>query len=291
MDTSVVSKIDEYQQVVLDEWAADEAVAAWHRWLPKQIGQFSPVTQLLAEAAGVQAGDVVLDLGSGAGDPALTLAEIVGPTGRVVATDLVDAMARCCAENALARGLENVESRQADAQDLPFADGTFDRVTSKLGAMYFADFQRAAAEIRRVLKPGGRVALACWGPVEQNPYVLLQLGPFLARLTEAPAPPPPDMPNPFRFAQAGTLSAALEQAGFQNVREETVVIPMPWAGPPEEHWQNFYDVARPVRPLIDGFGVDEREAAIGEALAGLRQHYDGVYTSPPGAFVIASGER
>lgn len=230
-------------------------------------------------------------VGSGAGDPALTFAEIVGPSGRVVATDLVEAMARCCEQNALTRGLANVESRQADAQDLPFADATFDRVTSKLGAMYFTDFQRAAAEIRRVLKPGGRVAFACWGPVDKNPYVLLQLGPFLSRLPEAPAPPPADMPGPFRFAQAGTLGAELERAGFQDVREETVVIPMPWAGPPEEHWQNFYDVARPVRPLIDSFSAEERGAAIGEVLAGLRQHYDGVYTSPPGAFVIASGVR
>lgn len=290
MDTATISRIDEYQQLVLDEWTPDETVAAWHRWLPKQIEQFGPATQLLAQAAGVRSGDAVLDLGSGAGDPALTLAELVGPTGRIVATDLVEAMAQCCTENARARGLANVECRQADAHSLPFADGTFDRVTSKLGAMYFADFQRAAAEIKRVLRPGGRVALACWGPVDQNLWVLNLLGPFLARVPEAPAPPP-DMPHPFRFAQAGTLSAELERAGFRDIKEQTAIVPMPWAGPPEEVWQNFYDVAVPVRPLIDGFSSEEREAAIGEALAGLRQYYDGTHTSPPGAFVIASGAR
>ncbi len=111
-----------YQQLVLEEWTATETVAAWHRWLPKQIGQFGPATELLAQAAGVSAGDAVLDLGSGVGDPALTLAELVGPTGSVTATDLVDAMVRACQENARARGMTNVECRQADAQALPFDD-------------------------------------------------------------------------------------------------------------------------------------------------------------------------
>src|SRR5688572_1092578 len=116
MDFSVTSTIDTYQQLVMEEWTATETVAAWHRWLPKQIGQFGPVTELLAQAAGVSAGDAVLDLGSGVGDPALTLAELVGPTGSVTATDLVDAMVRACQENARARGITNVACRQADAQ-------------------------------------------------------------------------------------------------------------------------------------------------------------------------------
>jgi SAM-dependent methyltransferase len=290
MGTLAASTIESYQQLVLDEWTADETVAAWQRWLPKQIGQFGPATELLIRAAGIQAGDTVLDLGSGVGDPALTLAEHVGPTGRVVATDLVDAMVRCCAENARTRGLTNVACRQADAQALPFDDATFDRVTSKLGAMYFTDLQRALGEIRRVLRPGGRVALACWGPAEQSPYIQLLLGPFFTRAADLPTPPP-DMPQPFRFAQAGTLGAELERAGFRDVQEETRSVPMPWAGPPEENWQNLYDTAVPVRPLIDGLSAEEREMAIGEVLAGLRQYYDGSYTSPPAAFVVASAAR
>jgi hypothetical protein len=116
------------------------------------------------------------------------------------------------------------------------------------------------------------------------------LGPFFARAAELPAPPP-DMPHPFRFAQAGTLGAELERAGFHDVQEETRVVPMPWPGPPEENWQNLYDTAVPVRPLIDGLDAEDREIAIGEVLAGLRHYYDGTYTSPPAAFIIASGAR
>lgn len=290
MDITVASTFDAYQQLVLDEWTADETVAAWHRWLPRQLGQFGPATELLIQAADMQTGDAVLDLGSGVGDPAISIAERVGPAGRVVATDLVEAMVRCCEANVQVRGLAQVECRQADAQALPFDDATFDRVTSKLGAMYFVDIQRALAEIRRVLRPGGRVALACWGPVDESPYIQVLLGPFFARAAELPMPPP-DLPHPFRFAQAGTLGLELERAGFRDVQEETRIVPMPFAGPPEENWRNLYETAVPVRPLIDGLGAEEREMAVGEVLAGLRQHYDGSYTSPPAAFVIASGAR
>jgi hypothetical protein len=127
------------------------------------------------------------------------------------------------------------------------------------------------------------------GPAEQSPYSLHLLGPFLARV-ELPASPP-DMPGPFRFAQSGTLGDELRRAGFSAVEEQLQIVPMPWAGPPEEVWLNFYDVARPVRPLIDGLDAEERDAAVGEVLAGLRSYYDGTHTSPPGAFVIASGPR
>ncbi|RIK41668.1 MAG: hypothetical protein DCC58_12190 [Chloroflexi bacterium] len=287
--SSSTATLETYQQHVEDEWTAPETVNAWDRWLPKQIGQFGPATALLAEAAGIQAGDTVLDLGSGAGDPAFTLATLVGPSGRVTATDLAEGMVQACREHVQARGVSNIDCLQADAQSLPFPDASFNRVTSKLGAMYFTDVQKALSEIRRVLQPDGRVALVCWGAVERNPYVLHHAGPFFARAEIQP--PPPDMPHPFRFAQPGTLAAELERAGFLDVVEETHVVPMPWAGPPEELWQNFYEVAVPVRPLIDGLSPDEREAAIGEVLAGLRQYYDGSYTSPPGAFVIASGAR
>jgi ubiquinone/menaquinone biosynthesis C-methylase UbiE len=289
MDTSVSTVFDTYQELVLEEWAQPDAARAWHQWLPKQIGQFSLASDALAQAAGVQAGDTLLDLGSGAGDPALTFAELVGPTGRVVATDLVEAMVEACRENVLTRGVKNVESRQADAQALPFADETFDRVTSKLGAMYFADLQRSLTEIHRVLRPGGKVAFACWGPPEQSPYIIHLLGPFTSRV-EMPVPVP-GVPHPFRFAQPGTLAAELERAGFRDVEEQTRIVPMPWAGPPEEVWQNFYDVAIPVRALIDSFDPVEREIAVGEVLAGLRQYYDGTYTSPPAAFVVGSGTR
>jgi SAM-dependent methyltransferase len=155
--------------------------------------------------------------------------------------------------------------------------------------MYFVDCAQALREVRRVLRPEGKIALLAWGPPEQSPYTQSMLGPILQR-AQLP-PPPPEAPQPFRFAQHGSLTAELVRAGFRQVEEVMHVIPMPWPGPPEELWQHFYDIAAPFRPIIDGLAPDLREQAIGEVLTGLRHYYDGERTNTPAAVVIASATR
>jgi SAM-dependent methyltransferase len=289
METQVKPNEETYQALVVAEWTDPATVAAWDRWSAKQLVLYRDATALLLRAAGVRPGATVLDLASGTGDPVLAIAEVVGSRGRVTATDLSADMVQVCRETLQSRGVTNVEVLQADAQDLPFPDASFDCVTSKLGEMYFVDMQRALSEIRRVLKPGGKVALLVWGAPDQSPYVQLLLGPIFAR-TELPSLPP-DLPQPLRFAQPGLLAAELARAGFQDVDETTQCVPMHWPGSPEEFWQSFYDVAVPMRPLIDGLEAAERQAAIGEILAGLRPHYDGEYTTVPCAFGIAAARR
>jgi hypothetical protein len=155
--------------------------------------------------------------------------------------------------------------------------------------MYFVDSDHALREIRRVLKPEGKVALLAWGPPEQSPYIQAALGPILQR---AQLPPPlPGAPQPFRFAAQGALTAELALAGFRQIQEDMHVIPLPWPGPPEELWQHIYDIAAPLRPVIDGLAPDERERALGEVLVGLRRHYDGERTNTPAAIVVASATR
>jgi SAM-dependent methyltransferase len=207
----------------------------------------------------------------------------------VTATDLSAGMLAVAEEQAAAAGVANLAFRQADAQRLPFADAAFDRVTSRIGAMYFVDIRGALGEIRRVLKPGGRVALAAWGPVERGTYAASLIGPFLRRL--APPPPPPDAPQPLRFAAEGALGGELERAGFGDVEEIHRVIPVPWPGSAEELWQHFYDIAVPFHPLFDGLPPAERAEAIAEVAALLRAYDDGGAVRNTSAIVVASGVR
>jgi SAM-dependent methyltransferase len=283
------STTEKYQDLVETEWTDPATVTAWEHWAAKQLVLYQDATALMLRVAGIRPGMTVLDLASGTGDPALAIAEAVGLTGRVTATDLSAEMVKICTAAFQNRGETNAEVIQADAQALPFPDGSFDAVTSKLGAMYFADVQRALEEIRRVLKPGGRVTFLVWGPPDESPYVQLLLGPIFARV-ELP-PLPTEMPHPLRFAHPGLLAAELERAGFRDVADATHIVPLPWPGPPEEFWQSFYDVAVPMRPLIDGLSSEERQDAIGEILEGLRALYDGAYTTTPCAFIIATAIR
>ncbi len=258
---------DTYRKMVENEWGSRDTVESWARWHDKLTIQGKAVTERLATHARILPGMRVLDLACGTGDPAISLARLVGPKGMVTATDLSAGMVEVARANASRSGALNLDFREADMQALPFVDASFDAVTSKIGIMYAVDLPKAVSEIRRVLSPGGRMAFAVWGPPDQGSYLGFVLGRFFAR--RVPETPPPDMPFPLRFAASGSLGAALRATGLPSVEEETVVLPLPWPGSPEEVWMQFYDVAVPMRPYLDSFSREERAAAFEEALAML----------------------
>ncbi len=278
-----------YEEMVRGEWTASSTVDAWRKWSEKLSVHTQPLTEAILDFAKLKPGLHVLDLASGAGEPALSIAKSINPDGNVTATDLSPEMLRIAEHNAQQAEVKNISFKQADAHQLPFDDESFDRVTCRIGAMYFWDCQRALEEIRRVLKSEGIAALVAWGPVEQSPFSTALLGPFMKR-KEMPTPPP-DAPQPMRFAAPGSLSSALSQAGFQSVVEETRVKEMPWPGPPEELFQHVYEVAVPLQPYIDSFDTEEREAAVSEVVAEYSKNWDGSYTRAHGAINVVSGMR
>lgn len=288
MSTQSTLRSDQYRQLVRDEWTNEATLAAWRKWHPKIVFQLQAMTDSLLEVARVRPDMKALDLASGSGVPAIDLARAIGPSGTVTATDLSEGMLAIAEANAKEAGITNISFQQADVERLPFADETFDLVTSRLGAMYFVDFQRALSEIRRLLKPRGRVALAVWGPVDQGTYVVTTVGPFFKRSGVPPAPPR-DAPSPYRFADPGTLKDELVGAGFQLVEEHSQTVPVPWSGPPEECWQELYDVAIPLRPIFDGLHAPERVRAIEEAADLLREHYDGTTIHITASIVVDRG--
>jgi SAM-dependent methyltransferase len=282
----VESQAIKFRQTVRDEWTQEGTVAAWARWHTKITAQQVNMREALIEQARLKPGMRVLELACGTGDPAVEIARRVGPGGHVTATDLSAGMLDVCRTNAAAAGLANMNFAVADGEELQFSAETFDRVTSRLGAMYFVDIQQALSEIRRVLVRGGIVALQVWGPAEESPYFLNAVGPFMQRLN--PSPPPPDAPGPLRFAPQRKLAEALTLAGFRDVREERRSMVLPWPGPPAELWQHIYDIAIPLRPLFDGLPADERAAALAEAVGGYAKYYDGKTVNVPASIVTVS---
>src|SRR6202022_885623 len=136
-------------------------------------------------------GDAVLDVAGGAGEPSLTIAETVGPTGSVTCTDAVAEMGAVAESEAQRRGITNITFQQCSADALPFDNKTFDTVVSRLGIMFFPDPLAALREMLRVTKHEGVIALAVWHKTELNPFFHL-VSNVVARYFAAAAPTDPN---------------------------------------------------------------------------------------------------
>jgi SAM-dependent methyltransferase len=272
------------KEVIRREWL--EAAPFWQKWFDKLSFQSRAATGLILHGAQLSPGLHVLDLASGSGEPALALAKAVGPDGRVVATDLVSEMLLIAQEHAHAHSLANMEFRDADAEHLPFATASFDRVTCRFGIMFFPDTQKSLSEIRRVLKPTGNISFLVWGSPFENPLFSTMLGPFLKHL-KVPAPPP-DAPHIFRFADESKLAGALTSAGFHEVSVGTHKVSWPWPGPPEEAWQASREIAAPLKKMLAALPPDKTEEVHHEVVEGIRRFYDGRQVNFSASLVLAT---
>jgi SAM-dependent methyltransferase len=284
------AKIHMIRENLREEWTGQRTVAAWRKW-HAHIAAFSRgATDAILEAAQLRPGMRVLDLASGVGDPALSIAAAVGPSGRVTASDMGPGMISLAEELARKKGLANIEFREANAESLPFADASYDVLTCRFGIMFFPDLGKALRECFRVLKPGARAAFVAWGKKEQ-PFFAATAGILLKHVPMPPPPPDPDAPNITMFGQSNRLRHALEAAGFINVHEEARIVPGTWPGPLEEFWEQFTEVAAPFRPLIEQLTPEKKAAAVAEILAALRKFWNGKELTLPLEIVIDTGTR
>ncbi len=286
MSTPDPAKIERFREILRQEWTDEQTVAAWRKWHVQLSALTHGATEAVLEAAQLRPGMRVLDLASGVGDPALSIAEAVGPFGRVTATDLGRGMIAYAEELAKSEGLGNIEFRVADVEALPFPDRSFDVVSCRFGVMFFLEQVKAFRECHRVLKSGGRVAFVVWGKREQ-PFLTTTIG-ILMKYVQAP-PPDPDAPHAFMFGERGLLESRLKAAGFADVREEVRTVTGRWDGSPEDYWQQFTEVAAPFRPLIAKLTPETRAKAEAEIFAALREFSDGKGLTMPLEIVIGTG--
>jgi SAM-dependent methyltransferase len=270
------------------DWGNQYRLVASERWKAKSAAMGQPVTDALVEYAQAGPGMRVLDLASGTGEPAISLASRVGQDGHVTATDLSAGLLEIAERRAKVRGLKNFTTRQADAHSLPFPENRFDLATSRFGVMFFGDAVRALGELRRVLRPGARACFLVWGPVEQ-PYWQSMMG-VVHRHVGGPLLPP-DGPDPFRYAEPGSLSAVLRGAGFDAVEEETRILPWAWPGPVEELWEYSQSVAVPFRPMLERVPAEKWPEIHADVHAAVRHYCDGEKVEFGVSVVLASGKK
>ena len=168
----------------------------------------------LLQALEPQPGDTVLELASGTGELGFKAAGLVGDEGRLISTDfspdMIEVASRCGAE----RGVENVEFRVMDAEQIDLDNDSVDGVLCQSGYMLMADVEAALAETHRVLRPGRRLALSVWGAPERNPWV--SIGARLLVERGHMPPPEPGRPGVFSMAAEERTRALLEGAGFEK---------------------------------------------------------------------------
>ena len=201
-----------------------EAIApTWERRRAEIEAASAPVREWLMGELRPREGDTVLELAAGVGDTGFDAAAIIGEPGHLISTDLSPAMLEAARRRGAERGLRNVEYRLIDAERIPFGDDSVDGVLCRFGYMLMADPGAALAETRRVLRPGGRLALAVWGALEHNPFFAI-IGMTLGTRGHIPAPEPPPAPGAFSMAGAERTTKLLHGAGFVEVRTEKVPV-------------------------------------------------------------------
>lgn len=202
-----------------------------------------------------------MDLACGAGDPALTLHESVGDSGQVVALDPIAELAEGTRQAAHDRGAQRLAAVQACAEVLPFRPGSFSAASCRFGAMFFQPLSAALSELHRVLEPGGRVALAVWGPKPSNPYFTTVSGALDDAGVPAPSPTP-GQPTVFELADEGVLASAFQTAGFGDVQVQGVPFEMLLEDTsPAEFLDTQAELSSALAPRLEGADPEAVERA------------------------------
>jgi ubiquinone/menaquinone biosynthesis C-methylase UbiE len=272
---------------VISQWS--ESAPYWEKHREIIRGMFAPITQALIEDAKITARQLVLDVATGPGEPALTIAGLVGPEGKVLGVDPVPEMVEAARREANRRGFQNARFEVAFADKLPFPANTFDAVVSRFGVMFFPSPVDSVREMLRVLKPGGRISVAVWHFAERNPFHY-SLSQVVERYVDSP-PPAPDSPEPFRFAAPGKLLAIFSTAGAAATSERLLQFAIRAQVSVEDFWKLRSEMSDKLRTKLSTLSKDQLAKLRGEVLEALRAYSTNGVVSFPGEVLIVSGGK
>jgi ubiquinone/menaquinone biosynthesis C-methylase UbiE len=237
-----------------EQW--DSAAAGWERrerWMRETS---RPVSAWLIDAVALQPGHRVLELAAGTGEVGLMAAELILPGGRLISSDRSGPMLTVARARAAELGLRNVDFKLLDGEaiDLPLA--SVDAVICRWGYMLMADPAAGLRETRRVLRPGGRLALAVWDAIDANPWARIPSAALVAHgLLDAPDP---GEPGPFALADPDRVRDLLDEAGFVDVSVGAVDLLRP--DPDfEAWWAGHLELSTAARRAVAG--ADPRQVA------------------------------
>jgi SAM-dependent methyltransferase len=276
---------DSLHAEILERWT--RAASGWGKHAERMREFGMPVSVWMVEQARLQPGQRVLELAAGPGDTGFLAAEMIRPGGTLLSTDATDTMLKVARGRAAALGIDNVEFKRMELEWIDLLTASVDVVLCKWGLMFSVDPEASLREARRVLRPGGRIALAAWDEPPVNPWAtiptqaLIDLGHM--------APPDPDAPGMFILAAPGVLQELLESAGFVDVIVDSVETSRLFAGV-EEYAAETGDVSSTFGEVFRTLS-DEQRDDVTRTIASLAEPYrsaDGSLVLPGRSLVAAA---
>lgn len=280
------SELDAYRGFSYE--VAEVLAPSWERRRADIERISAPVREWMLRELAPHSGDTVLELAAGNGDTGFQAAELVGEKGRVIVSDFSPGMLDGARRRGAEVGAANIDYRVLDAEKIELEDYSVDGVLCRFGYMLMADVAAALAETRRVLRPGGRLALAVWGAPESNPFFGM-VGMALVQRGHISPPEPPPAPGIFAMASSERTVALLQDAGFVDVRTEEV--PVHFVLPDADEYLKFVaDAAGPLAMAVRALPDTERDAINEDLQASLTPFAaDGGYRLPGAA--LCAGAR
>ncbi len=271
-----------------------DQIAYWNgpggqRWATRQAAQdivLQPVLDLLIDRAAPKAGERVVDVGCGSGASRFAMAAKVAPPGHVLGVDVSEPMLTRARQSA-PQGLP-VEFALADATVYPFVGESFDLLASRFGVMFFADPVVSFANLRKAMKPTGRLAFACWQEPRENPFFMTPLAAVYKHVPKLP-PLGPEDPGPFAFASEARVKRILGEAGFSGIAMEPCRLELDVATGRgiDAAIQGALEIG-PASRALEGHADDVRAAAIASMREALAPFVKGDAVLLPGAIWIVT---
>jgi SAM-dependent methyltransferase len=259
----------------------------WERRQQTLREKTAPVAQWLVDAIDPQPGERILELAAGPGETGFIAAQRLGPEGRLLSTDQASEMVEVARRRAAELGLENVDFDVIDAQTLELEPQSFDAVLCRWGFMLMGEPDEAMRRTHRVLKEGGRLAMATWDRPDRNMWMA---APVLALVSQGALPPPdPSAPSPFAMPDPADVERRLRAAGFSSARAEPIALTQTYPSF-DGYWEETMDLSAPVRAAAAGLGEEDLakfRAATRETLSQFIGP-DGRIEAPASAVVAAA---
>jgi ubiquinone/menaquinone biosynthesis C-methylase UbiE len=261
--------------------------SGWKKWDEFTMDFLKPMGDQMIDMIKPKDGETILDVAAGTGEPGLSIASMI-PNGMVVITDLAERMLEVARENAMHRGIRNIKTVACDVSEMPFDDTSFDAISCRMGFMFFPQILLAAKEMRRVLKPGGRIAASYWWLPEKNPWISIMMATISRNMQLQP--PPADAPGMFRCAREGMIADLFNQAGFRNISEKEVTGKLN-CETAEVFWGFHTEVAAPVVAALSNADNQMKQKIKTEVYDLLHQKFPGGNVAPGFSAMVIYAEK